>query len=265
MKDKKEIVKFFLDDFNKNHVNKEGIDISKLCIGTLTFVDGEPIGMLFRNNLENNPEEKCLLTPILTTPHSGTTYLDIINETIIEEKLGFSSFGIIIKTGALVVSTEPLKNVLGDGRKTIEELRTFIKSLNEHKSQKNDKLEEISNIVNKTLSENKSLIFEMEKDDTRFCIDVKDRGVLIDRKIFPLNQEENLFSDIYESLISQEDKTIGLMMTHECYVGWSLIMYINEKVFLKFKPNSEKDAEWINKVYSEYESNDCKLVQRKDK
>ena len=138
--DKNQFISILLEDFYFDNFKDEKIETKKLFLGTLTYIEGENRGMLLREiNNENNVDEKCILNPVIKTPHNGTVFLDIINKTLIETIYGFASFSETKKTGILVESIQPSNEVMTSEKANMDELKTFINQLNEQK-QKTKKL-----------------------------------------------------------------------------------------------------------------------------
>lgn len=132
-KSNKEIASIFVEEFYKRQVKDGKVETSALYVGTLTFVEGEDSTMLLGANNENNVDEKCILYPVIMTPHSGTIFLDIINETLLETQYGFLSFGNMKKSGVLVESGQPLNELMNQEVAEIDEIKAFINEVNKPK------------------------------------------------------------------------------------------------------------------------------------
>lgn len=140
-KSRKEIAARLLEVFYQNEVIDGKVETSKLYLGTLTFEEGDPDGMLLGYNDENNVDEKCILYPVIKTPHNGTVFLDIINETLIETKCGFNTsisgfaltYGPAHKAGVLVESGGPLNEAMNKEVAKMDEIKAFVNEINKQK------------------------------------------------------------------------------------------------------------------------------------
>lgn len=132
--------KKLVDEFLLEYDNGKSFSTSSIKIGHLINIEGnrrtysgfmDDLGY----NCENDINETPLLLPVITSPHDGTLYVDLINRTLLESKDGFNSWGgPYYKVGVLVEKTEPLMNYIQDDNITFEQLRELDTKIN-NKSQ----------------------------------------------------------------------------------------------------------------------------------
>ena len=132
------VMKFFVDgemnkdieNFLRNHSNNQGINLSKLYFGHVSFVGKSS------NNLGD--EYRILIDSSIKTPHNRF-FVDIINKESFGIFGGFTGITNIDNTGACVDEFILLSDKIDKKRMTIEEIRIFIsqfndKSINEEKT-----------------------------------------------------------------------------------------------------------------------------------